>query len=179
MNVRPFQAKMPRIADSAYIDPTAVVIGDVTVGEDSSFWPMAVARGDVHFIRIGDRTSIQDGCVLHVTHDSEFAPGGAPLIVGSDVTVGHRVVLHACTVGNLCLIGMSASIMDGAVVGERSIIGAGTLVPPGKELEGGFLYRGSPAEQVRPLTADEHRYLEYAARHYAALKDRYRAGISG
>src|SRR3972149_5828248 len=112
MGIREFDGKMPRIAESAYIDPAAVVIGDVTIGEHSSLWPMVVTRGDVNKIVIGDYTNIQDGTVMHVTHDSKFTPGGYPLTVDNRVTVGHKTILHACTVGNLCLIGMAATVMD-------------------------------------------------------------------
>lgn len=174
MNVRSFQGKTPRIAPSAWIDPTALVIGDVTMDADSSLWPMAVARGDVHGITIGERTNIQDGSILHVTHESEFSPGGQGLVIGNDVTVGHRVILHACTVGDFCLIGMAATVMDGAVVGPRSIIAAGSLVPEGKQLEGGFLYLGSPARCMRVLSQEELRFLEYSSWHYARLKDQHR-----
>lgn len=175
MTIRNFEDKSPNIHPSAYIDDSAVVIGDVTIGEDSSFWPMTVARGDVQSIKIGARTNIQDACVLHVTHDGEFSPGGFPLTVGDDVTVGHRVTLHACTVGNLCLIGMSATIMDGAVLADKVIVGAGSLVPTGKELESGYLYVGSPVKKVRALNEKELAFLEYSARHYAHLKDQHKA----
>lgn len=174
MTIRDFKGVSPTIHGTAYIDETAVVIGDVTIGEDSSIWPMTVARGDVHSIKIGARTNIQDACVLHVTHDGEFSPGGYPLTVGDDVTVGHRVTLHACTVGNLCLIGMSATIMDGAVLEDKIIIGAGSLVPTGKKLESGYLYVGSPVKRVRELNEKELMFLEYSAKHYAKLKDEHK-----
>ena len=174
MAIRSFNGKTPNIAASAYVDETALVIGDVTIGDESSIWPMTVARGDVHSITIGKRTNIQDACILHVTHDGRFSPGGFPLNVGDDVTVGHRVTLHACTVGNFCLIGMSATIMDGAVLEDRVIIGAGSLVPTGKALEGGYLYVGSPVKRVRALDENELAFLEYSAVHYAKLKDRHR-----
>lgn len=173
MTIRNFKDKTPNIHASAYVDETAVVIGDVTIGADSSLWPMTVARGDVNSIRIGARTNIQDACVLHVSSDSEYNPGGFALNVGDDVTVGHRVTLHACTVGNLCLVGMSATIMDGAVLGDKVIIGAGSLVPPGKKLESGYLYVGSPVKQVRELNEKELAFLEFSARHYAGLKDQH------
>jgi carbonic anhydrase/acetyltransferase-like protein (isoleucine patch superfamily) len=174
MSIRSFKDKTPRIDPDAYVDETALVIGDVTIGEDSSIWPMTVARGDVHSIKIGKRTNIQDACVLHVTHDGEFSPGGFPLIVGDDVTVGHRVTLHACTVGNRCLIGMSATIMDGAVLGDNIIIGAGSLVPTGKQLESGCLYVGSPVKRIRELNDKELAFLEYSAKHYSHLKDQHK-----
>lgn len=174
MTIRNFKDKSPVIHPSAYIDETAVVIGDVSIGEDSSIWPMTVARGDVQSIKIGARTNIQDACVLHVTHDGEFSPGGFPLTVGDDVTVGHRVTLHACTVGNLCLIGMSATIMDGAVLGDKVIVGAGSLVPTGKELESGYLYVGSPVRRVRELNEKEIAFLAYSAKHYSHLKNQHK-----
>ena len=174
MNIRSFQGKTPRIAATAWIDPTALVIGDVTIGEHSSLWPMSVARGDVQGITIGEYTNIQDGSVLHVTHDSEFSPGGRALVIGNHVTAGHRVILHACTVGDFCLIGMAATVMDGAVVGSRSVIAAGSLVPEGKQLEGGFLYVGAPARCKRALSEEELRFLDYSSKHYAKLKDQHR-----
>jgi carbonic anhydrase/acetyltransferase-like protein (isoleucine patch superfamily) len=174
MTIRTFQDMTPNMHASVYIDETAVVIGDVTIGEDSSVWPMSVIRGDVNSINIGARTNIQDGCILHVSHDSDYAPGGFPLSVGDDVTVGHRVTLHACSVGNMCLVGMSATIMDGAVLGDNVIIGAGSLVPPGKQLESGYLYVGSPVKRMRELNEKELAFLKYSAKHYSALKDRHK-----
>lgn len=176
MGIRVFADILPEIAATAYIDPQAVVIGDVVVGADSSLWPMAVARGDVNAIRIGERSNIQDGTVLHVTHDHEGAPGGHPLYIGDEVTVGHNVTLHGCTVGERCLIGMGAVVLDGAVLEPEVLLAAGSLVSPGKTLEGGHLYRGSPARPARALTAAEREQLAYSARHYVALKDRYRDG---
>ncbi len=177
MAVRPFQDKIPDIAPGAYVDDTALVIGDVTIGGDSSIWPMTVIRGDVHSITIGERTNIQDGSVVHVTHDSEYTPGGFPTVIGDDVTIGHRAVVHACTVGNVCLVGMSATIMDGAELGDYTIIGAGSLVPAGKKLEGGHLYLGSPVRRVRALSEGEIASLEYSARHYVDLKNRHTQSV--
>jgi carbonic anhydrase/acetyltransferase-like protein (isoleucine patch superfamily) len=137
---------------------------------------MTVVRGDVHSITIGKGTNIQDVSILHVTHDGKFSPGGFPLVVGDYVTVGHRVILHACTVGNYCLIGMAATIMDGAVLGDKLIIGAGSLVPTGKELEGGYLYVGSPVKRVRELNDKELEFLEFSANHYVKLKDQHIQG---
>ncbi len=175
MSIRDFQGKIPDIHESVFVDETALVIGDVTIGVDSSIWPMAVLRGDVDSIRIGEKTNIQDGSILHVTHDGKFSPGGFSCTVGSYVTVGHRVTVHACTVGDYCLLGMSSTIMDGAVIGDKSIIGAGALVPSGKELEGGFLYMGSPVKQIRALKESELEFLEYSAEHYSKLKDQHRS----
>jgi carbonic anhydrase/acetyltransferase-like protein (isoleucine patch superfamily) len=174
MSIRNFQGHAPNIHVSAFIDEQAIVCGQVTIGADSSIWPMTVVRGDINTIVIGERTNIQDGSVLHVTHDSEYAPGGAPLVVGNDVTIGHRVVLHACTVEDLCLVGMGAVVLDGAVIRSGAMIAAGALVSPNKELEGGYLYVGAPARRARELTEQEKRFLNYSARHYARLKDQHR-----
>jgi len=171
----------PKFGAGVYIADTALVIGDVTLGSDVSIWPMTVARGDVHRIEIGDETNIQDGCVLHVTQRSRYNEEGNALIIGQGVTVGHRVVLHGCTVGDLCLIGIGAVVMDGAVVEDRVMIGAGALVPPGKHLESGFLYVGSPARQARPLKEAELEYLSFSKDGYVRLKNQYLsdAGASG
>jgi len=173
MSIRRFEGILPDLHATVYVDEQALVSGDVKVGADSSIWPMSVVRGDVNSIEIGERTNIQDGSVLHVTHDSEFAEGGMPLRIGDDVTVGHKVVLHACTIEDRCLIGMGAIVLDGAVVRSGSIVGAGALVPPNKDLQGGYLYVGSPVRQVRELTGKEKQFLKYSAEHYVRLKDRH------
>ena len=173
MNVRNYKDKQPQIASSAYVDEAAVVIGDVVIGDDTSIWPMAVIRGDVNIIRIGDRSSIQDGSVLHVTHSHEAVPGGHPLIIGNEVTVGHNVTLHGCTIKDRCLIGMGSTVLDGAVIEEGVFLGAGSLVPPGKTLEGGYLWIGSPVKRARPLTEAEMQWLSYSAEHYVRLKNSY------
>ena len=176
MTVRKFENIMPDIHGSAYVDETALVIGDVSIAEDVSLWPKVVARGDVNSISIGARTNIQDGSILHVSHDSEYAPGGFPLVIGADITVGHQAILHGCTIEDRCLIGMAATVMDGAIVRSGAIIGAGSLVPPGHELEGGYLYVGVPARKARPLKASEEGFLDYSAKHYVELKNRHKAG---
>ncbi|MBL1293109.1 MAG: gamma carbonic anhydrase family protein [Thiotrichales bacterium] len=173
MNISDYKNISPTIADSAYVHETACIIGDVTLGDNASFWPMAVARGDVNNITIGKRSNIQDGAVLHVTCDSHFSPGGKPLVIGNDVTVGHSAVLHACTIEDLCLIGMNATILDGALVQTNTIIAAGSVVAPGKVLESGYLYIGSPAKQARPLKESELEYLKFSAQHYVELKNDY------
>jgi carbonic anhydrase/acetyltransferase-like protein (isoleucine patch superfamily) len=175
MPISSYRNISPTLGARVYVDPNAVVIGKVTIGEDSSVWPMAVIRGDVNSITIGARTSIQDGSVLHVTHDGPYRPGGRALIVGSDVTVGHRVTLHACTIGNACLIGMGAILLDDVVTEDLVMIGAGTLVAPGKRLESGGLYVGSPAKRVRDLKQSEIEFLTYSAAHYVKVKDEYLA----
>jgi carbonic anhydrase/acetyltransferase-like protein (isoleucine patch superfamily) len=173
-NIRPFRGQFPRIAEGVWIDDTALVIGEVTVGRDSSLWPYAVARGDINRITIGARTNVQDGSVLHVSHVGPFNPEGAALTVGDDVTVGHRVTLHGCTIGDRCLIGIGAIVLDRAVVEPRVMIGAGALVPVGQVLASGFLYLGQPARRARPLSERELDYLDYVAAHYVELAGRYR-----
>ena len=173
MTIRSFQGINPQIADSVYVDEAALVVGDVKIAEDSSIWPMTVVRGDVNKITIGSVTNIQDGSVLHVTHPHSNHPEGFALHVGNNVTVGHKVILHGCTVEDNCLIGMGSSIMDGAMVHSNVLIGAGSLVSPGKELESGFLYLGSPVRKVRALSDDELAWIKYSAQHYIKLKNRY------
>ncbi len=132
-------------------------------------------RGDVNVIRIGERTNVQDGTIVHVTHDGEFSPGGYATTVGDDVTIGHRAVVHACTIEDRVLVGMGAIVMDGAVVRSDVIIGAGALVPSGAELASGWLYIGSPAKPKRELGDDELRFLRYSAEHYTKLAQRHAA----
>ena len=176
MSIRSYTGIRPVIGQRVYIDESAVVIGKVTLADDASLWPFAVARGDVNSISVGARSNIQDATVLHVTHDGPYSPGGMPLVIGADVTVGHKCLLHACTVGDRCLIGMGSIVMDGAVVEDDVLLGAGSLVSPGKRLESGHLYRGSPAQKIRPLTGEERAMLLYSAQHYVRMKDRYLAG---
>ncbi|MGE8297820.1 MAG: gamma carbonic anhydrase family protein [Pseudomonas sp.] len=171
MAIRSYQQHRPQLGARAFVDASAVVIGDVVLGDDSSVWPMTVIRGDMHRIRIGARTSVQDGSVLHITHAGPFNPEGYPLIIGDDVTVGHKVTLHGCTLGNRILVGMGSIVMDGAVVEDEVIIGAGSLVPPGKRLESGYLYVGSPVKQARALTDKERSFFSYTAGNYVKLKD--------
>ncbi|MCI0507649.1 MAG: gamma carbonic anhydrase family protein [Gammaproteobacteria bacterium] len=173
MTIRSFQGISPDIADSVYIDATALVIGDVKIGEHSSIWPMTVVRGDVNKIIIGSNTNIQDSSILHVTHPHQNHPDGFTLCVGNNVTVGHRVILHGCSIKDNCLIGMGSIIMDGAVVHSHVLLGAGSLVAPGKELESGYLYLGSPVKKLRPLTGEERNWIDYSAAHYKKLKTRY------
>ncbi|WP_213878127.1 gamma carbonic anhydrase family protein [Pseudomonas sp. dw_358] len=175
MAIRSFQQHTPLLAERAFVDRSAVVIGDVEIGADSSVWPMAVIRGDMHRIRIGARTSVQDASVLHITHAGPFHPEGFPLLIGDDVTIGHKVMLHGCTLGSRILVGMGSTVMDGAVVEDEVIIGAGSLVPPGKRLSSGFLYVGSPVKQARPLTDKERNFFTYTAGNYVKLKDQHQA----
>lgn len=173
MPIRSFQSFKPALGQRVYLDDTALVIGQVTLGDDVSLWPFVVVRGDVNSIRIGARSNIQDLTVLHVAHDGPYSPGGFQLVIGDDVTVGHRCLLHACTIGDRSLIGMGAIVLDGAVIESNVLLGAGSLVSPGKRLESGYLYRGSPAQRIRRLTAAELEMLSYSAGHYVRLKDQY------
>ncbi len=166
----------PRLAQRVYVDETAVVIGHVALGDDVSIWPLAVVRGDIQRIEIGARSNIQDGSVLHVVSDSPFNPGGLPLIVGEDVTVGHKAVLHAARIGCRCLIGMGALILDGAVIEDEVIVAAGSVVPPGKRCASRGLYLGSPARRVREVTDLEVERLLQTAAHYVTVKEDYRCG---
>ena len=159
-----------------FVDPTALVVGQVCIGDDSSIWPMAVLRGDVHAIEIGARSSIQDGAVCHVTHASHYNPDGHRLIIGDDVTVGHKAMLHGCKINNEVLIGMGSVVMDDVVIHSNVVLGANSVVPPGRELEGGFLWVGSPARKIRTLTDDEIAFFKYSADNYVKLKDRYLNG---
>ena len=167
--LRPYQGRMPQIADSAYIDAQAVIIGDVAIGEQSSVWPCAVIRGDVNFIRIGARSNVQDGSVLHVMRETH------PLILGDDVTVGHGVILHGCKISSRCLIGMGSVILNGAKIGEGSIIAAGTLIPEGTEVPPGSMFMGHPGKLRRALTAAENDSIDRYARNYIKYAETYKA----
>lgn len=171
--IRAYKGMQPQLDESVFVDPTAVIIGDVVIGCDSSVWPYAVIRGDMHRIRIGERVSVQDGSVLHITHASSYNPDGFPLTIGNDVTIGHQATLHGCTVHDRVLIGMKAMVMDGAVIESEVILGAGAVVPPGKQLASGFVYMGSPAKAVRAITEKERSFFSYTAANYARLKDSY------
>ncbi|EOY0938869.1 TPA: gamma carbonic anhydrase family protein [Klebsiella quasipneumoniae subsp. similipneumoniae] len=171
--LRPYKAFFPQIGLRVMIDASSVVIGDVRIADDVSVWPLVAIRGDVNFVSIGQRSNIQDGSVLHVTHKSSYKPEGNPLIIGEDVTVGHKVMLHGCTIGNRVLVGMGSILLDGVVVGDDVMIGAGSLVPQNKQLESGFLYFGNPVKQIRPLTEAEREGLKYSANNYLKWKDEY------
>jgi len=174
MTIRKFESKQPRIHSTTFIDNTALVLGDVQIGENSSIWPFTVIRGDVNTIQIGNNTNIQDNSVLHVTHDGPYNPGGFDLKVGNNITVGHRVILHGCHIGDSCLIGMGSTIMDGVIIESHNIIGAGSLVTPNKHLESGYLWMGSPARKIRKLTDEEIESIEYSALNYVKLKNQHK-----
>lgn len=172
-SLRSFANKRPSLGNHVYIDPQSTVIGDVTIGNDGSVWPMAVIRGDVNRISIGHSCNIQDGAILHVTHDGPYTPGGRALILGNGITVGHQAALHACTVEDYCLIGIGSIILDGVLIEHHTMIAAGSVVSPNKVLKSGYLYLGNPARAIRPLTTNELEHLEYSAAHYVRLKNQY------
>lgn len=175
MMIRAYKGITPKLASGVYVDESSVLVGDIELAEDVSVWPLVAARGDVNFIRIGARTNIQDGSVLHLSRPSKGKPEGSPLIIGEDVTVGHKVMLHGCRLGNRILVGMGAIVMDDVIVEDDVIIGGGSLVPPGKRLQSGYLYVGSPVRQARPLNDAEKAFLAESAANYVILKNEYLA----
>jgi len=177
LNIRPFDGVLPVVAESAFVDAMAVVIGDVQLAENSSVWPCAVIRGDVNRITIGEGSNIQDFAMLHVTHKRPADPLGAPLVIGKHVTIGHHVTLHGCTIGDEVLVGIGTIILDRAIIESQVLIGAGSLVPPNKRLESGYLYLGNPVKQVRPLSDEEKAYFKYSAEHYMRLAVKHKAGV--
>ena len=176
MTLRSYKGISPTRGARVYVDPAAVVIGAVELADDVSIWPCAVLRGDVHRIRIGARSNVQDGAVVHVTHDGPYSPGGFPTLVGEGVTIGHGAVIHACTIEDYCLIGMHSTVLDGAVVKKYGFVGAGSLIPPGKVVGERELWLGNPARFVRLLTDRQVEQLQYSAEHYVRVKDDYLAG---
>ena len=172
-SLRPYLGRLPVVGARVYVDPAATVIGDVELGDDVSIWPGTIIRGDVNFIRIGARTNVQDGTIIHVSHHSPYNKAGHPTLVGADVTIGHGTIIHACTIEDACLIGMGACILDGATVKQHGFVGAGAVVGPGKVVGEGELWVGNPARLVRRLSDKEIESLHYSAAHYVRLKDRY------
>ena len=168
-----FLKATPSLGKNVFIDPQSHVSGSVDLGDDVSVWPMAVIRGDVNDIVIGHRCNIQDGAVLHVSHEGPWSPEGAPLILGADITIGHSAVLHGCTIQDRCLVGMGAIVMDGAVLSSDTLIAAGALVAPGTQVPSGTLWRGNPARMARELTEKEISLVSYSASHYVRLKNEY------
>lgn len=173
--LRPYKNHFPQTGDRVMIDSSSVVVGDVQLADDVSIWPLVAIRGDVNKVVIGKRSNIQDGSVLHVTHKSTSNPEGYPLVIGEDVTVGHKAMLHGCTIGDRVLVGMGSILLDGVIVEEDVMIGAGSLVPPGKRLESGYLYLGSPVKQIRPLSEAEIAGLLYSSNNYVGWKNEYLA----
>lgn len=177
-NCRSYKQYSPVIGHNVFIDPTAVVIGQVTLADEVSVWPMAVIRGDVNTIQIGARTNVQDGAVLHVSHQGSYRESGGELVIGEGVTIGHQGMIHACKIGDYCLIGMNSTIMDDVEIGDYTIIGAGALVTPGKKLESRAMYMGVPARKVRDLSDEEVQQLRYSADHYVKEAEVYRAQMN-
>lgn len=178
MAIYTVEGKRPQLAAGAWVHEQACVSGEVFLGEDSNVWPMAVVRGDVMPIKIGARTSVQDGVVLHGTHVSQdYAPEGFALTIGDEVIVGHRAVLHGCTIHNEVLIGMGAIVLDGALIESQVLLAAGALVTPNKRLLSGFLYAGSPARAVRELSEKEKAFFKYSAAHYVRLAQAAQRGL--
>ena len=169
-----FKELQPKLGTDTWIAPSADIIGNVTCGNDCSIWFGCVVRGDVHYIKIGNRVNIQDLSMVHVTHyKKEDVSDGNPTIIGDDVTIGHRVMLHGCTIENACLIGMSATILDGAVIAKESIVGAGALVTKNKVFPPRSLIMGSPAKVIRELNNDEIEELYNSASRYVEFKKNY------
>lgn len=173
MTTRLYKGIAPQTGKRVYIDDSAVVIGDVVIGDDSSVWPMAVLRGDVNRIRVGKCSNVQDGTVVHVTAAYSENDNGHDVIIGDDVTIGHNVTVHGCRIHDRCLIGIGSTILDGAVIHPNVFLGAGSLVTEGKELESGYLYLGAPVKKIRALTEAELKWFEHSADHYRRLKDDY------
>ena len=173
MPTRPYRGIHPTIEAGAFIDPAALVVGDVVLGRDVSIWPMAVVRGDVNYIRIGARSNVQDCSVLHVTRPYPGSEAGFPLLIGEDVVIGHSVTVHGCVIGNRVLVGIGSIVLDGVVVEDKVMIGAGSVVTPGKRLESGGLYVGNPARRARELTAAERARIPAMAGFYIDLKNEY------
>ena len=173
MTLRAFRGRLPILGERVYLDPAGLVIGDVTLGDDVSVWPGTVIRGDVNSIAIGARSNVQDGAIVHVTHDGPYSPGGFPTRIGTDVTIGHAAVIHACTIEDACLIGMHATVLDGAVIKQHGFVGAGAVIPPGKTVGERELWLGNPAKRVRVLSDRDVEALYYSSSHYVKLKDRY------
>ncbi|TIC83496.1 gamma carbonic anhydrase family protein [Crenobacter intestini] len=177
-NIRAFDGVSPAVDPTAWVDPAAVVIGEVALAARASVWPCAVVRGDVNRIEIGEASNVQDFAMLHVSHKKADDPEGAPLCIGRRVTIGHHVTLHGCTIEDECLIGIGTIVLDRAHIEKHVLVGAGSLVPPGKRLESGHLYLGNPVKKVRPLSAEEIAYFAYSAEHYVRLMGKHRASLA-
>jgi carbonic anhydrase/acetyltransferase-like protein (isoleucine patch superfamily) len=177
MALRPYRDILPQLGPGAWVDETAIVIGDVELGADVSVWPFVLIRGDVNRIRIGARSNVQDASIIHVSRPSPGNEQGWPTIVGEDVVIGHKVTLHGCRIADRVLVGIGSIVLDGVEVESDVIIGAGAVVTPGKKLESGCLYVGSPARRTRELTAQERARIPKMARDYVALKAEYAAAI--
>jgi len=172
-NIRPYKDHQPTIAKGAFVDTTAIIIGKVNIANDCSIWPQCVLRGDVNNISVGKRSNIQDGTVIHVSRPKPHLPNGWPTVIGEDVTIAHKVMLHGCVIEDRVLVGMGAIIMDGVHIESDVIVAAGSLVPPGKRLTSGYVYAGSPAKPSRPLREEEKGLFIKQASNYVSLKNDY------
>lgn len=173
MPVHPYEGRWPRLGERVYLAPGAHLVGDVEVGDDVSFWFHTAARGDVNWIRVGPRTNVQDGAILHVAHETH------PLVIGAGVVIGHAAVVHGCTIEDGALIGIGARVLDGAVVEAGAQVGAGAVVAPGHRIPAGHLALGVPARVARPLTAEETARIADTRDRYMALKEQYRIAVPG
>lgn len=171
MQIRKYNGFTPQIDESCFIDPSSVVIGQVKIGKNSSVWCNTVIRGDVSHIEVGENTNIQDLSMLHVTHYNPGISDGSPLIIGNNVTVGHKCCLHACTIMDNVLVGMGSILLDNCIIESNVFIGAGSVVPPNKRLESGYLYFGNPLKQIRALSKEEIKFIEYSSVHYVKVKN--------
>lgn len=172
-SIRAFKGIIPQIGEKVYIDENSQIIGKVMIGDDSSVFPGVVIRADVNDVTIGARTNIQDLSMLHVSTPSSEFPNGFPMVIGNDVTIGHKAMLHGCQIGDRVLVGMASIILDGAIIEDDVLVGAGSLVPPGKRLESGYLYFGAPVKQIRKLSEQEIADLLHSAQHYINVKNDY------
>ncbi|MBC8269107.1 MAG: gamma carbonic anhydrase family protein [Rhodospirillaceae bacterium] len=168
----PYEGTVPTISGEAFVAPNATIIGDVVIGDDTGIWFNCLLRGDVNEIRVGERTNIQDGTIVHVSGE------GQGTYIGDDITIGHMALIHACTLEDGCFIGMNATIMDGAVVESGAIVAAGSLVSPGKTIPGGQLWGGTPARYLRDLRQSDLEMIRYTTPHYVKLAHRYRKGLA-
>jgi carbonic anhydrase/acetyltransferase-like protein (isoleucine patch superfamily) len=173
--ILPFRGKVPQIAPDAFIADNATIIGDVTIGSGSSVWFGCVLRGDTNFIRVGSRTNIQDGTVIHVARAEESPGQGQGVTIGDNVLIGHMAMIHACTIGNGALIGMTACVLDEAVVEDGALVAAGALISPRKIVKSGELWAGRPAKLIRQMSPEERLYLTSGVDHYCELAQEYRA----
>ena len=176
--LRAYRDRFPALGERTYVDPAATVIGDVVLGDDVSVWPQTVIRGDVNFIRIGARTNLQDGTVVHVSHDGPHAKlGGFATVIGEDVTIGHKAIIHACRIGAAALVGMGAIMLNGARIGNHCLVGAGALITEGKEFPDNSMIVGAPARRVRDVREDEQRLIAFGADVYVKRHRQYAKGL--
>ena len=173
MSIETFKGIKPKISKSAFVHESAVIIGDVSIGDNSSIWPNCVIRGDVQKVIIGDRTNVQDGSILHVTSDTKYCEGGIPLNIGNNVTIGHKVILHGCSIDSNTLIGMGSIILDNTIINEMAFIAAGAVVTPGTEVKKNELWAGNPAKFLRKTNENEKKLLINTPKVYGELRKEF------